>query len=343
MLNINLLQTGGKAALCDIDPELFRDKTILITGASGIVGTHFIYGLHYLQSKLNIPLDVIAVVSRGVAEHLKPLERLTFVTFVSGDLTDPAVMNSLPTADYVIHAATYGQPGKFMAFPEITIKLNTTVTLFLLEKIIRPDGKFLFISSSEVYSGLPFPPYHESQIGTTSPDHSRACYIEAKRCGEAITNIFRQKGIAAVSARLSLAYGPGTRSDDKRVLNNFIEKALVQKEIRMMDAGTSKRTYCFISDAVNMMWHILLNGTKPVYNVGGRSTVSIAQLAEMIGHITNVPVILPEDSAEGLSGAPDDVQLDLSRYVSEFGEPSFCDMGVGLEKTIEWQSSMFLK
>ena len=265
------------------------------------------------------------------------------VTFYSGDLTDNIFLDSLPKADYIIHAATYGQPGKFMEFPEVTIKLNTTVTLSLLEKNLEKDGRFLFLSTSEVYSGLPTSPYSEDQIGNTLPNHSRACYIEAKRCGEAIINIYRQKGVAAVSARLSLAYGPGTRNDDRRVLNNFIEKALINKEIKLMDAGLAKRTYCFVSDAVNMMWKIFFEGKECVYNVGGVSSVTILELAQIIGELTNVPVIAPEIKNLAVSGAPEDVRLDLTRFVKEFGEPVFCEMKKGLIKTIEWQSSMYLK
>lgn len=343
MLKTELLNIGGKESLKDINPNNFKNKSILITGASGIVGTHFIYGLQYIYDELKIPLKIYAVVNRGIPDHLTSLKEKKYINFYSGDLTDELFLTSLPKADYIIHAATYGQPGKFMEFPEVTIKLNTTVTLFLLENILNKDGRLLFLSTSEVYSGLPTSPFSEEQIGNTSPNHSRACYIEAKRCGEAIINIFRQKGIKAVSARLSLAYGPGTRNDDRRVLNNFIEKALINKEIKLMDAGLAKRTYCFVSDAVNMMWKVFFEGRECVYNIGGKSSVTILQLANIIGELTNVRVIAPEIEDVAVSGAPDDVRLDLTRFIKEFGEPDFCDIKKGLIKTIEWQSSMYLK
>ena len=67
----------------------------------------------------------------------------------------------------------------------------------------------------------------ESDIGTTTPLHPRASYIEGKRGGETICNAYRSQGVRAVSARLALAYGPGTRKGDKRAMNSFIEKALM--------------------------------------------------------------------------------------------------------------------
>jgi UDP-glucuronate decarboxylase len=342
MLEIKLLEFDGIACLENVKTELLVNKTIMITGASGIVGTHFLYSLKYAYYSLKIPFHVIAIANKGVPEHLQALNDEELITFLIGDLTDDHFLQKLPKADIVIHAATYGQPGKFMEHPEKTVKLNTTVTLFLLENILTKTGKFLFISSSEVYSGLLNPPYYEEQIGSTTPNHPRACYIEAKRCGEAIINIFRRKGASAVSARLSLAYGPGTRHDDRRVLNNFIKKALVEKKIKLLDEGIAKRTYCYVSDAINMMWKILLEGKAEVYNIGGVSSVAIAELAKLIGEITNVPVLIPKIGSKGISGAPEEVRLDISRYISEFGECSFLDLNQGLRNTIEWQQSMYL-
>ena len=53
----------------------------------------------------------------------------------------------------IIHAAGYGQPGKFLNYPFETFKLNTQVTEHLLG-LVKKNGSFLFISSSELYSGL---------------------------------------------------------------------------------------------------------------------------------------------------------------------------------------------
>ena len=62
-------------------------------------------------------------------------------------------------------------------------------------------------------------------------------------------------------------------------MNSFIEKALCAcGKIELMDAGNAIRTYCYVSDAVELMWQAALNGTQPVYNIGGHSTVTIGEL-----------------------------------------------------------------
>lgn len=342
MLRVDLLEWGGKLSLVDVPVVQLENKTILITGASGIIGTHFLFALMYLRKVVGVRVKVVAVVNRGIPDHLASMSSDDSVVFMVGDLAKDEFIDKLPMANLIVHAATYGQPGMFMEHPEVTIKLNTDVTMALFERSLQKNGKFLFVSSSELYSGLSTPPFSETHIGNTGPDHPRACYIEAKRCGETIINVYRSKGCKASSARLSLAYGPGTRRGDRRVLNNFIEKALVEKEIRLLDYGDAKRTYCYVSDAVNMMWRILLDGKECVYNVAGFSTVTIAELARLVGKITGVDVIFPDDGGAGVSGAPNDVQLDISRYASEFGKRDFVDFETGLRNSIEWQRPLYL-
>jgi len=210
----------------------------------------------------------------------------------------------------------------------------------LLEKL-HPGGHFLFISTSELYSGLNSSPFNEDQIGCSNTNHPRSCYIEAKRCGEAICHAARQAGVDAKSARLCLAYGPGTLVGDKRVIYSFIERGLREKKIQLLDQGNARRTYCYISDAAYMLWRILLEGTEAIYNVGGVSTTTVADLARLIGRSLDVPVIIPDQTQTGLAGAPFDTELDLTRVQKQFGPIRFIDLPTGLATTVDWQRSLY--
>ncbi len=342
MYRLDLLEEDGRHSLKGIPTSKLDGKTVLITGASGLIGTNLLYGLLHCQMELRLRLKVIAVVQRGVSDHLKPLEKQGYVSFLCGDMTDTNFLERLPQADIIIHAATYAQPGLFMENPLTTLKLGTIATFALLEKLL-PGGHFLFASSSEVYSGLANPPFSEEHIGTNNTTHARSCYIESKRCGEAICNAYRSKEIDAKSARISLAYGPGTKPGDKRVMHTFIESALREKAIHLLDQGFAKRTYCYVADIVNMMWLILLGGKDSVYNVGGISGTTIAALAQLIGKQLQVPVYIPEVSSLGIVGAPEDVRLDLNKFINEFGAVSFVDLPEGVERTIEWQKANCLE
>jgi nucleoside-diphosphate-sugar epimerase len=149
----------------------------------------------------------------------------------------------------------------------------------------------------------------------------------------------RDNGVDAKIARLALAYGEGTKAGDTRVLNQLIEKALTKGVIELMDKGEAIRTYCYIEDAVSLIVDILFKGTQPVYNVGGKSTVSIAQLAKTIGKLTNTEVILGDRS---IRGSPDNVHLDMTRTLFEFPR-EFVNLEEGLKRTINYQKTLYGK
>jgi len=314
-------------------------KSILLTGASGLLGIYFLASLRELSRQGYAPLLVVAVVKSELTVPFKSFLDFEGAHVAQGDLTDLNFVNGLGQFDYIIHAAGYGQPGRFMEDQVKTLQLNTSTTLALFNCLVT-EGHLLFLSSSEVYSGLPNPPYRETQIGTTNTTHSRSCYIEAKRCGEAICNAYRAKGVNAHSARLALAYGPGTKTGDRRVINSFIERGATQGKITLLDMGAAKRTYCYVSDAVEILWNILLRGNEPIYNVGGLSRTTIAELAQKIGHYMKVPVEFPKDAQE-LGGAPDDVYLDMSRVQKEFKKTQYISFNEGLIQTIEWQKALY--
>jgi len=327
------------AAICErVNFAALEGKTILVTGASGLLGTYFLATLAHLKEN-GMSLEVIAQVRSEPAPHTVEIIKRGGFKLAQVNLADDRQCSSLPEADVVVHSAGYAQPAIFMANPAATIQVNTTATAVLLQKL-RPGGSFLFLSSSEIYSGLKKALINESDIGTTTPLHPRSSYIEGKRCGEAICNAYRSKGVRAVSARLALAYGPGTRKNDKRALNSFIEKALCHKRIELMDAGKAIRTYCYAIDAVEMMWQVALHGTQPVYNIGGHSTVTIAELAQLVGKIIGVPVSFPTQSAE-VAGAPEEVRLDLTRPETEFKKTTYVSLEDGLCATIEWQRGLY--
>ena len=316
------------------DLSYFSHKRILVTGASGIIGSNF---LSVIASQGQYKtLEIHAVSKSGKF----PVELSDTVKPLIMDLTDPKEVSRLGKYDFILHAAGYGQPGKFLLAPLKTLELNVGLTAKLIEKI-EPNGKFVFISTSEIYSGLSEPPFNEDQVGTTNTNHPRASYIEGKRTGEALVSIARsQLGIDAKSLRLALAYGPGTKDCDERVLNTFIDQALSGNQIRLRDSGDAWRTYCYVSDAIQMILDASLNGQSDIYNVGGKSRVQIKELAKLIGRLTGVEVEIPAASSTSLSGAPDDVWLDLRKIGEISNLDSLVTLEDGLERTISWRKSI---
>jgi len=316
-----------------IDLSFFKNKKVLITGASGLVGSYFAQTLQQLISIGDGPAKLFLSSKSGVFQFKMDPS----IEAINGDITNFKLLNSLPNLDIIIHAAGYGQPSKFLEDPLLTIALNTTSTLELIKKV-NTGGKFLFISSSEVYSGLKTPPFVEDQIGTTNTNHIRSAYIEGKRTGEAIVaTAKRLNNIDAKSVRLSLAYGPGTKAGDSRAINTFIQQAITSSRIVLKDDGFAMRTYCYISDAIEMCFNVVDKGLDDIYNVAGKSRVSILELAKLVAELTNSELKVPENSNGSLKGAPDDVWLDLDKTLSLSNKSEFISLKLGLQNTIKWQ------
>jgi len=330
---LNILNEDAKVVNKKIFLKRLEGSVVTITGASGLVGLNITTALIKYNELADKKISINAVSLNKTDGATAQLFNNENVTEINCDLSSPSSIDNLPSSNFIIHSAGYGQPGKFMDDKLKTLSLNTVGTMELIKKII-PGGSFLFISSSEVYSGHPNSLNKEEDIGTTSPSHPRACYIEGKRVGEAIINIARESGIQASSARLALAYGPGTKTDDKRVLNQLIYKGL-KGEIELLDDGSAIRTYGYISDVVTILLNILISSTHSIYNVGGKSVLSIKELALKIGDKMDVSVSVPSKNSF-MGDAPRTVGLDLSRIESEYNFSNYVDLDYGLKQTIKW-------
>jgi nucleoside-diphosphate-sugar epimerase len=337
-MNRDVIMADARGVFARVGLDRLGDARVIITGASGLIGTYFLASLAALN-EAGGRVDVVAQVFGEPPAHLIPLIDLSRATVLRVNLGDFREYPQLPEADVIVHGAGYAQPLRFMANAGATLQIGTAATLALLQRV-RPGGHLLFLSSSQVYTGLNASVCDESMVGTTTPAHPRSSYIEGKRAGEAACHAFRASGVHATAARLGDVYGPGTRPHDKRALNGFIEQALTSGEIRMLDAGAAVRTYAYVADAVDRLWRVLLTGRDTIYNVGGRQLTTIAGVAEIIGRLTGVTVT-PGPAGTGVAGAPDALKLDLTRVNTEFGVPDEVPLEEGLAATIAWQRQLY--
>jgi nucleoside-diphosphate-sugar epimerase len=335
---LNLLEEDANIVNNNISLKVLEGKSVTVTGATGLIGLNIVSALVYYNDKYaSKSIHINAVSYTGPSGAILELFDNGNVISICGDIANYKFMKTIPDSDYIIHGACYGQPAKFTDDKIKTISINTSTTIELIKKL-KSNGHFLFLSSSEVYSGSPSLSNIEDDIGTTNPGHPRACYIEGKRTGEAIVNAARMSGINAVSARLALVYGPGVKRNDMRVLSQLIEKG-IQGEINLLDDGNAVRTYGYISDIVVMLFNILIKNESPVYNVSGKSIITIKNLALEVGKKMNVPVNIPDMDAF-MSEAPEHVELNLAKVEAEYGNREFLDLNFGLIKTIKWIKSL---
>jgi nucleoside-diphosphate-sugar epimerase len=326
--------------------SVLKNKRVLVTGANGFLGQYIVSALCVANEKQNLNCKITCISLRGPGAVIKSClagKSGKYILFKKIDLAKPFHMPE--DFDFIFHAAGYAQPSLFVNDPTGTVGVNVSATQEFLRVAERSKGTFVFFSSVEVYGEMPqgMKAFKEAYGGGAAPVGPRAIYGASKRLGEALcTFAAEQRGVRARVVRISHVYGPGAPANDRRVMSDFIRKALGEKEIDLLDAGTAKKTYGYIADVIAMIFFAGLHGKETIYNVGGQDVMSVKQLADRIGKYTGAKVRVPKEKSRAnfVGRDPSVVKLDLSRIKKEMKKISFTPFATGLANTIEWGSDI---
>jgi len=261
--------------------------TVLISGANGLVPSYLLETLLYLNETAQAGIHAIALVrnkdrAMGRLGHLAGRSDLTFVV---QDVRDP--YGGPHEVDFVIHAAGQASPRFYSSDPVGTFAVNVIGTWRMLElaRDARSTG-FLFVSSGEVYGRVedPTAPLNETSFGPMDPLLLRSCYGEGKRGGETLCAAWHsQFAVPAKIVRLSHTYGPRMDLTDGRVFADFVADVVAGRDIVMKSDGSARRPFCYLADAIEGIFTVLLGGNSgEAYNLGAESEVSILELAELL-------------------------------------------------------------
>lgn len=309
----------------DLPWDRFRDSSVLVSGASGMIPSYVVYTLLGLNDKYDMNIHVYALVrneskARGIFGDI--LTR-TDLTLMAQDVTDAISLSD--KLDFIFHGASSARPGEHKAAPTSTIRANLTGTFNLLDLAVEKGAKdFVLMSSSEVYGKVPdgTEKISEDDYGYLDCLNPRSCYSEGKRAAETICASYNAEyGIKCTIPRFAHIYGPGLGLDDGRVQADFAANVVRGENIVMKSDGSSKRAYTYVSDAVSGMFYALLLGDETAYNIAdSNSIISIRQLAEAF--IASAPeknlqliIDIPEGS-EGMFNPAKFIGLDDSRIRS---------------------------
>lgn len=284
--------------------ELY-DKSIMITGASGMIGSYFVYTLMKLNECYGADIKIIPLV-RNIDKLNSQVRNNDNVHPIVQDVTDNIYYDG--DIDYIIHAASPASPKIMKEKPVETNFANTigTANTLLLARDKNVKG-YLFISSREIY-GKPLDNqeyFTENSFGFIDQLIPRNAYAEGKKAAENMCVGFNQEyGVNTKIVRLAHTYGPGMSIYDGRVQADFLKNLVNGEDILLKSDGSSIRTYTYISDAINAMFKIFLKSKDMVYNVSDeRNEVSIRQLAEIIADISdkklNLIFDIEDDENEG--------------------------------------------
>lgn len=240
-------------------------KTVLITGATGLIGTQLIDAL--------MAIGGIRVVATGrsaekAAARLGEYSDNNLFEFLEHDVCRP-FPDGL-AADYIIPLASNTHPLAYSRYPVETALTNVEGARHALELASRCEATVMYPSSVEIYGnarGCDI--FTEDYTGNLDLSNSRACYPESKRFCEAICQSYAvEKGVKVKIARLSRVFGPTMLESDTKASSQFILKAVAGEDIVLKSKGDQYFSYTYVSDAVAALLHIMLNGENgQAYNV----------------------------------------------------------------------------
>ena len=330
------------AADTKIDWSKLSNKTMLITGATGMIASVLIDILMYRNESCNQNTKLIAV-SRN---EQKAKERFGLYwdseqfTYLSQDIANP--LPKLGKIDYILHAASNTHPRAYATDPIGTITANVQGTYQLLEYAVNHAcERFLFFSSVEIYgeNKNDVDKFDETYLGYIDCNTTRAGYPESKRLGEAMCNAFAaQKGQDFVVGRFSRVYGPTMLEEDSKAIAQFIHKAVAGEDIVLKSEGNQLYSYTYVVDAAMAALYLLLYGEKgEAYNVADASSdILLRDLAGLLAKEAGTKVIfeLPDAVEKAGYSTATKAILDASK-IEQLGWHAQTSIAEGIAKTVQ--------
>lgn len=279
-------------------------KRVLVTGASGMIGSYIIdlLMLHNHKSDKQIEIYALSRSKKRIDYRFNHTGYAESLNIVEHDICKP--LNIEVDVDYIIHAASNTHPLEYSQNPVETITTNVIGLKNIYEYArMRHNCRVVILSSVEIYGENrgDADKYNEDYCGYIDCNTLRAGYPESKRLCETMAQAYKhQYDIDSVIVRLSRVYGAGVEPDDSKAMTQFLNKAVSHEDIVLKSDGRQLYSYIYIADAVTAILKIALMGESgQAYNVadpGSDSTLREAaeKLAEIAG--TRVRFELPDEA-----------------------------------------------
>lgn len=320
-----------------------KGKTMLISGATGLVGSCLIDTIMYRNQAYGMNCTVYALGRNGkkAQKRFEYCWGSKFFQFISYDINSPLVRDDIGTVDYVLHLASNTHPVAYATDPIGTVTTNIIGTNNMLDFAVKHNAaRMAFASSNEIYGENrgDVEKFEEKYCGYIDSNTMRAGYPESKRCGEALCQAYiKQKKLDVVIPRLTRSYGPTMLMSDTKAISQFIRKGVEEENIVLKSEGTQYYSYTYVSDAVSGLLTVLLCGEcGEAYNISDdASDIMLKDLAAIIANIAGKSVVfeLPDELEKAGYSKATKARLDSAK-IQKLGWKARYNMQQGLERTI---------
>jgi len=335
--------TWSENALAELRSEfgdIYRGRTVLVTGADGFMGSHLTDALVELGADVHA---FVRATSSGALNNIGHLRNRLKVHFA--DLTDKTSIDYLmrelrgaPDKPYVFHLGAQTQVRHAQRHPFGTLEANVRGTYNLLEAVrraARPVRAFVVASSDKAYGESPTLPYTEDH-----PLAGRNIYDASKSAGDLLASAYASSyGMPVGIARCGNIYGGGDLNWD-RIVPGTIRSLLRGERPIIRSDGTLRRDYLYVDDAVAgylSLGAALMDGREhgEAFNFGHGEPVAVLDLVEEIGRAVGRTDLAPVVRSD----APNEIPaqwLDATKARTRLGWAPAFTLHEGLSRTVEW-------
>ncbi len=325
-------------------------KTLLVTGGAGFIGSNFINFIQHRYPDTKILL-LDALTYAGNLDNISPeLKSNGHFEFYHGNITHPDIVNKLVSeADIVVHFAAESHVTRSIYDNAIFFQTDVIGTQVVANAIVNnPVELFVHISSSEVYGTALHDP-----MGEDHPLNPMSPYAAAKAGADRlIYSYIKTYDMPAVIIRPFNNYGPCQHLE--KAIPNFIVSALKDQPLTIHGNGESSRDWVFVDDTCEALDRVIHVERERVVgqtiNLGTGTDTSVVEIARRILRIMNKP----ESLLQFIEDRPGQVTRHISstqKSLELLDWKSKVDLDEGLARTIEfyrdnpkwWERVMWMK
>lgn len=328
------------------------NKTILVTGGAGFIGSNFV--LAWVNQKLGNVVNLDKLTHAGNRDNLKTLGNNTAHIFVHGDIADRHLLDRLLTEHKpcaVVNFAAESHVDRSIHGPEDFIQTNVVGTFHLLEAVRgywntldthhKQDFRFLHVSTDEVYGSLA---KDEPAFTETTPYAPNSPYSASKAASDHLVRAYHHTyGLPVLTTNCSNNYGP--HHFPEKLIPLVIHNALTGKPLPIYGNGQQVRDWLYVEDHCAAIRRVLEAGkVGEVYNIGGwneKPNIEVVRTLCRIldkkqprkdGHSYAEQITFVEDRL----GHDQRYAIDASKISKELGWKPVETFDTGIEKTVDW-------
>ncbi|MBR3319639.1 GDP-mannose 4,6-dehydratase [Candidatus Saccharibacteria bacterium] len=342
----------------------FGNKTILITGAAGFIGSYLakrvcaenpeakIIGFDSVNDYYDVKLKDY---------RLRELEKFDNFTFIKGNLADKELVNKVfeeNRPNIVVNLAAQAGVRYSIDHPDAYIEANLIGFYNILEACRHyPVEHLVYASSSSVYGGNKKVPFSTDD----KVDNPVSLYAATKKSNELLAHAYSKLyNIPSTGLRFFTVYGPAGRPD--MAYFGFTDKLIKGETIKIFNYGNCKRDFTYIDDIVEGVIRVMAKAPEKkdgedglplppynVYNIGNSSPENLLDFVQILQEELIRAKVLPEDydfeaHKELVPMQPGDVPVtfaDTSELEKDFGFKPHTTIREGLRKFAEWYKEFY--